>query len=638
METKISSNQTQDNIWTQENLVAGDDLSIELLAQPLIDSNTNHLFHLNGNWIDTITGNDCATADIQASYIPAKFSDGFTPTSNSKTNFVIPTTYNTESDSFTVDFWFKRNTSGTGSSGFCFLKDGTDYRWVYFYPSYFSLGKYICGTNGYYDQKAYDYPAGVDPTNKLTHFCYCYSLTNRTVYVFLDGQLIDSFQIQYTSSTIRFGITSVDTTFLIDEIRYSNICRYTSSFTPFEQPYSTGGSDIYKIQPTNLINTQQLTSALSIKQDKDTAWNKTNLTAGRNIAFQTEPSPIIDDNTILLSHFDTYPTAFINIITGNKFTLSNSSFEGNRHKFGTGCAQAPYYSGTYDCFNLPKRFEANDDFTIDFWFSKGYSSGQNESCCFKYNVGSGSNLYRGFTFIIQNNTIKASLNKVNNADPDIILNCNSGWNHIAYERIGSTGALNMYLNGKLVHTQTYALSFTSCWWNDNNYRGYIDELRVSDIARYNGQDFTPFNQPYSNDNPALYKVNSTLVAGNGISIDGNVISATGGADSKITLIAGTGITIEEDSDSDGIVYTISATGGSGSIPTSEYFTGVTGSTITTVADLTSKSLVEVYKNGLLLMSDYTIDSDEQEDYSITNSTITFNEALVATDKVIVKMY
>lgn len=556
METKINSTQTQESIWTQENLVAGDDLAIQLLPQPLIDSHTNRLFHLNGDWIDSITGDDCATTDIHPSWIDAKFNKGFTTTNNSKYNFIIPTYYNTETTSFTIDFWVKRLASGTTRKGFCFLKDGTDYRWVYFSPSYFTLGKWICGTNGYYDEKSYDYPDGINPTNNITHFCYCYNLSNKTVYVFLDGKLVDSFVISYTSSTIQFGLFSIDTEFLIDEVRYSNVCRYTSDFTPFEQPYSTGGSDVYKIQPTNLINTQQLTSALSVKQDKATSWNKTNLTAGRNIAFQTEPSPIIDDNTILLSHFDTYPTAFINIITGNSFTLSGSSFESNRHKFGTGCAQAPYTSGTYDCFSLPKRFEANDDFTIDFWFFKGYSSGQNENCCFKYDVGSGSNLYRGFTFIIQNNTVKASLKKVNNTDPDIILNCNSGWNHIAYERIGSTGALNMYLNGKLVHTQTYALAFTSCWWNDNNYRGYIDELRVSDIARYNGQDFTPFNQPYSNDNPALYKVNSTLVAGTGIDITGNVISATGS--SSVNLVAGDNITITEESDSDGEQTVISA--------------------------------------------------------------------------------
>lgn len=622
METKINSTQTQENIWTQDNLVAGDDLAIQLLPQPLIDSHTTLLSHFDDNMTDVINGktffdNEQSSLSGTVTYLNGKFDKGAVLVATDKQNYNHYSTFSsnflTANTSFTIDFWAKCQQAVT------------DTYWVDFYlgnktsPYYDSLSFIIKESYFVLDYRYFgtgnntmDYPSGYNPQN-WNHYAFVFDKDNSKTYFFVNGKtvFIGTFSgnnsAQYGFKGVSVGNSSSSVYPIIDELRESNIARWTSDFTPYEQPYTYGGSDVYRIQPTNLINTTALNTALSTKQDLSTAWNQTNLTAGTNIDIAVVPSPVVDSHTLLLSHFDTQATAFKNVINGNSFSMSYASFNSSWHKFGTGGIDAPYQNGTYDCFTLPKTFQSTDDFTIDFWFAKAFSSGKDESCCFKYDVGSGSNLYRGFTFVIQNNQVKATLNKVNSGDPDKVFDCINGWNHIAYERVGSTGMLNMYLNGKLVHSQLYTNSFNSCWWNSNNYRGHVDELRVSDIARYNGQDFTPFQQPYSSDNPALYKINSTLTAGTGIDITGNVISATGG---------------------------------SGSAPTTVWFKNNTGTTLNT--ELALSDTTEVYKNGILLepsVLDSDLESDEEiNDYTISGSSIIFTDALVSTDKITVKVY
>ena len=69
-------------------------------------------------------------------------------------------------------------------------------------------------------------------------------------------------------------------------------------------------------------------------------------------------------------------------------------------------------------------------------------------------------------------------------------------------------------------------------------------------------------------------------------------------------------------------------GGSSLVPSITWYTGNTGTTIT-VLDTTSYNYVEVYKNGVLL--------EDTEDYTINGTTLTLETALVAEDKIAIKI-
>ena len=75
------------------------------------------------------------------------------------------------------------------------------------------------------------------------------------------------------------------------------------------------------------------------------------------------------------------------------------------------------------------------------------------------------------------------------------------WNHFAC--VKSSGTVKVYLNGTSIITQTsvsnssnrtlYIGGYTNVWFN-----GWIDEVRVSNTARYTA-NFTPSTTPFQND-------------------------------------------------------------------------------------------------------------------------------------------
>jgi hypothetical protein len=77
----------------------------------------------------------------------------------------------------------------------------------------------------------------------------------------------------------------------------------------------------------------------------------------------------------------------------------------------------------------------------------------------------------------------------------------NAWNHIALERNG--GNFNFYLNGVKIYTHSTSmdLNYTVRRWGAEDppggklWQGYLDYMRMTNLARYNGNDFTP---PVSN--------------------------------------------------------------------------------------------------------------------------------------------
>lgn len=79
------------------------------------------------------------------------------------------------------------------------------------------------------------------------------------------------------------------------------------------------------------------------------------------------------------------------------------------------------------------------------------------------------------------------------------------WTHIAWSRTGST--IKSFVNGTLVHTGTSSatanatglmIGYDDTYTNQYQFNGYLDEIRVSNTARYTTA-FTPSAVPFAND-------------------------------------------------------------------------------------------------------------------------------------------
>ena len=100
-------------------------------------------------------------------------------------------------------------------------------------------------------------------------------------------------------------------------------------------------------------------------------------------------------------------------------------------------------------------------------------------------------------------------NKVSSADLNVTLNT---WHHVAWVRSGSS--VKVYFNGTEYQTGTYSTAITSATtltigkYTTNYFgSGYLDELRVSNTARYSA-NFTPSTTAFVNDSNTLLLIHA----------------------------------------------------------------------------------------------------------------------------------
>lgn len=166
----------------------------------------------------------------------------------------------------------------------------------------------------------------------------------------------------------------------------------------------------------------------------------------------------------------------------------------NFGKFGN---NSFYFDGANARIQLPNLISANQPFTIDLWF---YGTAQKNNTIWSHGgtntphgTGGGveyfgdlSLIYYCSGFLIQGAPISANT-----------------WHHLAI--VGDRVSVKLYLNGVLYgQVANYAYSFSSAGEtigaNDSaygieNFAGYIDEIRISDVVRYT-ENFTPPTEPY----------------------------------------------------------------------------------------------------------------------------------------------
>ena len=207
-------------------------------------------------------------------------------------------------------------------------------------------------------------------------------------------------------------------------------------------------------------------------------------------------SSSVDNNTVALLHFDTYPITdecdnYWIPSTNEVLTKANKKF--GKRSFNV--ANSKYISTTeIDIDNL-----LNNDFTIEFWYYT--ESNANDASIFSFD---GSDVY-GFLFNTQRANAWLIAARANNSwitlgtfapiyndwthiavvrnDDDIIVFQN-GNSVLTYQNIGTINTSN----NKRVLFGTDAL--TRC------FNGLLDEFRVSNIARYTSA-FTPPSAPFT---------------------------------------------------------------------------------------------------------------------------------------------
>lgn len=259
-----------------------------------------------------------------------------------------------------------------------------------------------------------------------------------------------------------------------------------------------------------------------------------NLKAGTNITFITEQEPSgIDENTVALCHLDNSQT---NVITMSDMTYSWvwPGYSDTIKKFGDYSGRLATNTGLirlfYSAASSP--FYAK---TVDFWVYINEKEAYSTDSPNNYAAFGGlsmDDVSYGFRLKYENDSLNlyATSNPMSSAVTPYYSQTiqEKNWYHLAIEYIYTSHSssstpyvFNWYVNGNKVHAQTgswsYDASFSDNCLSAYNYGTsstgnicFIDEIRVSDVARYGGNDFVPETAAYGSVVVEVTKVNNTL--------------------------------------------------------------------------------------------------------------------------------
>ena len=249
-----------DNVYTQDNLVAGTNISITAVPQPVIDANTLGVWHLDSS-ADNVVGDATITLALTPAYYNTtsyKFgtaSARFYQSSSAQFFSNYSTVFQND---FTLDLW-ARTRSNNGSDAE-----------IIFGAGYGGSSCAFSVRSTYIDVKI---GSSTPRTNTVSQSWHHIAIvrSNGVLYAFLDGLLQGTTNAPGTDNYISlYSPSNNDAEMLLDEIRVSNVARWTADFTPFSQPYQEdSGNPVYQINNTQdlssyLQNTATGTNALTI--------------------------------------------------------------------------------------------------------------------------------------------------------------------------------------------------------------------------------------------------------------------------------------------------------------------------------------------------------------------------------------
>jgi hypothetical protein len=212
----------------------------------------------------------------------------------------------------------------------------------------------------------------------------------------------------------------------------------------------------------------------------------------------------INSGTWLCTHLDEFPFVDSSL---TPFAIINQAvvMSSTQSKFG---GYAGYFSGA-ETQRLILSRDINitaSDFTIDFWI---YLTNRKTSQMLLYHYYNSTNFWR--LYLTASSNVLRFESKINGSTNILVdvdnsyLDLNS-WHHIALERYGNL--YSVFIDGNLrgsviagsnpyYHSTKYMYAGGNGVLTGYDYTGYMDEIRVSQYAAYEGQPFTPPPIAYS---------------------------------------------------------------------------------------------------------------------------------------------
>jgi hypothetical protein len=340
------------------------------------------------------------------------------------------------SGNVTMECWVRSNGAWPASGDIVFF--GWDPVYA-FMDTTRSIGMYINGTS--------EGPTALT-TNTWHHLAWV--RVNNVWNMYQNGvlQATRSDSSTLTNGTVFMGTHNGTYQFYMDEIRISNLARYTANFTSPTQPFVNDANTLLLIHADG-------TSASTYFEDDNGQRGSRGITAIGNAQIDTAQS---------------------------KFGGASALFDGNGDYLNLTTDPAYTFAGdvTVECwYRLPGAVPG----IAAFFFNDHLFYLTNDGGVAKYAIFSGGS----------NRLLTGSIGTISSGV----------WYHVAFVRSGST--LAVYHNGVQQATSTWSNTMTS---QANNYigfypgssffNGHIDEYRISSSARYTA-NFTPSTIPFVND-------------------------------------------------------------------------------------------------------------------------------------------
>lgn len=246
-ETLVNKTQVGSGIWQEDNLIAGTNISIIAVPQPIIDENTLGVWHLDSS-ADNVVGDATITLALTpADYNTTSYKFGtasarFYQSSSARFFSNYSTVFQND---FTLDLWARTRSN-----------NGNDAE-IIFGAVYGSSSCVFSVRSTYIDVKIGSSTPRTNTVSQSWHHI-AIARSNGVLYAFLDGVLKGTTSAPSTNNYISlYSPSNNDAEMLLDEIRVSNVARWTENFTPFSEPYSSGGTVKYAINNTQDISGKQ---------------------------------------------------------------------------------------------------------------------------------------------------------------------------------------------------------------------------------------------------------------------------------------------------------------------------------------------------------------------------------------------
>ena len=147
-------------------------------------------------------------------------------------------------------------------------------------------------------------------------------------------------------------------------------------------------------------------------------------------------------------------------------------------------------------------------FTVDFWMYTCQYNSKDSYPKMVFQSPASFDIFDGNLYFTACENIKYDSNKVLIVENYESSSYNHSWHHYAFTRNERT--YNVYLDGKLIGTEYGEAGNTTLYINYYNYGELIiDELRISDCVRYNG-DFELEEAPYGSKYYKIEEVDKNL--------------------------------------------------------------------------------------------------------------------------------